>query len=217
MENKEIFPKVAFLLIIAIAFSACSPTVPPTPGVPTVSNYPIVGNPSNPQPTITNDEGGESAVQLDVQPFQLVTRFPQLPPYRTQIGSPVAIANFISPQSGCNWMGVGGQVFDLSGTPLTRLVIEVGGRLEGREIFHLELSGNAPILGPGGFVVALADHAVNTSGELWILVYDLAGQPLIQRTYFPTYADCTKNFTLINFSQISPGLAPRMTFPLIFK
>jgi hypothetical protein len=216
MQKNDSILILTCLLVLTILMPACSPGIPPTPGAPTESEFPVVGTPSL-QPTNTVTSPVESLPKVDLTAPLALTAFPDLPPFSTQIGSPVAIANFVSPQSGCNWMGVGGQVFDLNGTPLTRLVIEVGGDLEGRDIFHLALSGNEPILGPGGFLVVLSDHALNTSGQLWILVYDLAGQPLIRRTYFPTFSDCTKNFTLINFKQRSPAMAIRMTLPLVYK
>jgi hypothetical protein len=156
-------------------------------------------------------------VQLESGGFQSAALLPEQPRFRLQLGSPVGLANFIDPEAGCNWMGVGGQAFDLNGNPITQLVVEVGGRLEGGDVFHLALSGSSAILGPGGFVVVLADHTVETIGSLWILLYDLAGVPLTHRTYFPTYADCTKNFILVNFAPVPANEQPRMVFPLIYK
>ena len=137
--------------------------------------------------------------------------------FRVQTGSLVALANFVAPEAGCNWLGVGGQVFDLNGTPITMLVVEVGGRLEGSDVFHLALTGSASVLGPGGFVITLADHGIDSSGALWIILYDLAGIPLTSKIYFPTYADCTKNFILINFSESIPSDVPPINLPLIQK
>ena len=136
--------------------------------------------------------------------------------YRMQIGAPVAVANFISPESGCNWLGVGGQVFDLNGIPVTNLVVEIGGTLNGADIFRLGLTGSSTLLGPGGFVLNLSDHAIDSGGTLWILLYDLAGTPLTEKLAFPTYSDCNKNFTLVNLVEVAPGYKVRMILPIIF-
>lgn len=141
----------------------------------------------------------------------------ETPVYRVQAGSPVAMANFIQPEAGCNFMGVGGQPFDLSGQPVVQLVVEVGGSLAGSDVFHLQLSGNAPVLGPGGFHVVLSDHPIESNGTLWILLYDLAGQPLTEKIYFSTYNDCSRNFTLINFVQVDPSSDYRINFPIIYR
>src|SRR3990172_11681189 len=46
-----------------------------------------------------------------------------------QAGSPAWLPNIMHPQSGCNWMGIGGQVFDAQSVPTKNLVVEVGGKL----------------------------------------------------------------------------------------
>jgi hypothetical protein len=137
-------------------------------------------------------------------------------PYRLQPGTPRAIANFIQPDAGCNWMGVGGQAFDIHGQPVTFLVVEVGGTLAGADVFHLELTGNQTKLGPGGYLVTLSNRPIASSGSLWILLYDLAGQPLSNKIYFSTSQECDSNFILINFVEANPNLIPRMYFPIIY-
>jgi hypothetical protein len=134
-----------------------------------------------------------------------------------QIGAPVAVANFISPEAGCNWLGVGGQAFDLNGVPVANLVVEIGGTLEGGNVFHLGLTGGSTLLGPGGFVITLSDHAIDSTGTLWILLYDLAGIPLSEKLAFPTYSDCTKNFTLVNLVEVGEGFQRRIVLPLIYR
>jgi len=139
------------------------------------------------------------------------------PPYRPQPGTPVAMANFIQPAAGCNWMGIGGQAFNLSGQPVNMLVVEVGGTLSGSDVFHLELTGNEPNLGPAGFLVTLSDHTIASSASLWILLYDLAGQPLTNKIFFSTYQDCTRNFILVNFVEVNANLVPQIRLPVIMR
>ena len=138
-------------------------------------------------------------------------------PYRLQPGTPRAMANFIQPDAGCNWMGVGGQVFDIHGQPVTFLVVEVGGVLAGAEVFHLELTGNQTNLGPGGYLVTLSNRPIASSGSLWILLYDLAGQPLSNKIYFSTAQDCDSNFILINFAEAHPNSNPQAYLPIIIS
>jgi hypothetical protein len=137
-------------------------------------------------------------------------------PYRLQAGTPRALANFIQPEAGCNWMGVGGQAFNFHGQPVTSLVVEVGGKLAGADVFHLELTGNQTNLGPGGYLITLSNRPIASSGSLWILLYDLAGQPLSNKIYFSTAQGCDSNFILINFVEANPNLVPRMYFPIIY-
>jgi hypothetical protein len=139
------------------------------------------------------------------------------PPYRLQAGTPRLMANFIQPESGCNWMGVGGQAFNLGGQPVTLLVVEVGGKLAGEDVFHLELTGNQTNLGTGGYVVTLANQPVSSIGTMWILLYDLGGLPLTDKIYFSTSQDCASNFVLINFVEVNPNTVPQAWLPMLGK
>lgn len=139
------------------------------------------------------------------------------PPYRPQPGTPAALANFVQPSAGCNWMGVGGQAFNLSGQAVSQLVVEVGGKISGSDVFHLALTGNEPNLGPAGFLITLSDHPIATNASLWILLYDLAGQPLTNKIYFSTYQDCTRNFILVNFVEVNPNIVPQIRLPVIMR
>ena len=219
------------LLILMIIATACAQTVPSEPTGTAIST-PIEPAVTAVQVEISNEPTASPSAAVQVMPVASATSTEILtlageaqsaaapltiPRYRLQTGTPVALANFVAPEAGCNWLGVGGQAFNIDGVALTMLVVEVGGQLEGRDVFHLALTGNTTVLGPGGFVIKLADHGIDSSGTLWILLYDLAGQALTGKIYFPTYADCTKNFILINFSETAVNLAPPVILPLIFR
>jgi len=141
----------------------------------------------------------------------------ELLPYRLQPGTPRALANFIQPDEGCNWMGVGGQAFDIHGQPVTLLVVEVGGTLAGADVFHLELTGSQTNLGPGGYLITLSNRPIASSGSMWILLYDLAGQPLSNKIYFSTAQDCESNFIIINFVEANPNSVPQAYLPIIIS
>lgn len=218
------------IILMVLTLGACSPRTPMTPAgpvSPTERAAPIASVPVNTELPIPSQPIFPTSAPIDVTASpEIVSNStapanqPQLTTtirYRLQIGSPVGVANFIDPQAGCNWLGIGGQAFDLSGTPVTDLVVEVGGTLEGSDVFHLSLTGSSSLLGPGSFVIVLTNHVVPSDGTLWILLYDLAGQPLTDKIPFATYADCTKNLILINFSEVPANFQPRSLLPLILK
>lgn len=119
-----------------------------------------------------------------------------------QQGSPAAIPNFSHPEAGCSWMGVGGQVFGLSGWPLQSMVVELGGVLEGQTMSALALTGSATQWGPGGYEFTLASAPVASEGTLWIRVHDLEGNQLSSQIPFPTFGDCNRNAILLNLLEV---------------
>jgi hypothetical protein len=141
-----------------------------------------------------------------------------LPPFILQPGTPVFGPNFLRPDLGCNYSGIGGQVFNSNGQPVTSgLVIEVDGSLEGQPVLVLGLNGDATGLGPGGFLLDLSDHVVNSTGQLWIQVFDLNGVPQTDQIHFDTRADCNQNLVIMNFTELGSELTTQFYFPLIFK
>jgi hypothetical protein len=135
-------------------------------------------------------------------PTPSLTPTPVVLPYVLQQGSPVAVPNFSRPELGCNWLGVGGQVFDRRGQPKKSIIVEVGGSLAGIDINKIVVSGGAAVYGEGGYELTLAERPIGTDGTLWIQLYDIAGEPLSERYYFSTYNDCAQNLILINFNEV---------------
>jgi len=115
-----------------------------------------------------------------------------------QGGTPVGIKNFILGNQGCDWMGVGGQVFDQLGNPLTGLVIKVEGTLEGQPILQYAVTGGYEQFGPGGFLITLADHPAASESELNAQVLDVGGGEISPRLGFVTYGDCDRNLIVLN-------------------
>jgi hypothetical protein len=142
-----------------------------------------------------------TVIATPVEPAPLVLE--ERKPYRIQPGSPVWLPNFIHPEAGCNWIGVAGQVFDKSGNPVTSLVVEIGGELNGIQVQSLSLTGVAPAYGPGGYEVYLGDQAVDSISALWLQLKDLSGEELTDRVSFDTFSDCSRNLVLINFVETS--------------
>jgi hypothetical protein len=117
--------------------------------------------------------------------------------YMYQGGTPAAIQNFVDIGAGCNWAGIGGQVFDLSGAPMAGLIVKVSGSLEGRQIQYFVYTGSSQHFGPGGFNLKLADHPVSSS-TLELLLLDAAGEPLSGRNILQTFNNCQQNLLVVN-------------------
>lgn len=121
--------------------------------------------------------------------------------FSVQEGSPSHTENSIHPESGCNWMGVAGQVFDSEGLPVSGILVESGGNLGETEISGLTLTGMAPVYGDGGFEIVLRDSPVSSDGDIWIQLMDQANLPLSEKIYIQTYDSCDSNLVKINFEQ----------------
>jgi hypothetical protein len=137
--------------------------------------------------------------------------------YIVQIGTPLGTANFIHPEAGCNWTGIGGQVFNLEGQPVTGLIVQVGGVLSGAQFLSLGITGNSPALGDGGYEVKLADHPVATKDSLWVQLFDASGNPLSHRLYIETYDVCDRGFILLNFTEVRSTTGVPIYLPMVFK
>ncbi len=99
-------------------------------------------------------------------------------------------------------MGVGGQVLDLQGRPLTGMTIQVGGVLENVAVNQTSLTGLALKYGEAGYEFELAKMPTASEKTLWLRMIDQANLPLSPRIYFNTTATCDKNLVIINFKQI---------------
>jgi hypothetical protein len=128
--------------------------------------------------------------------------------YEVQHGSPIWLSNFAHPEKGCDAILVAGQVFDSNSSPVSLIVVEVGGWLNGQKVSQLSLTGVAPFYGPGGYEVILPDRDI-TENQLWIRLYDLKGQPLSNTYFFNSYDDCERNLTIVNFVQIAQTNVPK--------
>jgi len=126
------------------------------------------------------------------------------PNYLLQAGTPVTTQSFISPEQGCNWAGVAGQVFDENGSPVNGLVVELHGQYLEQEISIATTTGSSQQMGVGGFDLQLSDHPINTQAVFYIQLVDASGAPLSQKTYFNTTDACDQNLVIINFFDFGP-------------
>jgi len=125
-------------------------------------------------------------------------------PYDVASGSPVAISSVtFHPEAGCYWMGVAGQVLDISGAPVsTGVVIQLSGVIGGDFVDITSLTGIAPQYGQSGYEFFLGDRPIASNNTLWVQLIDQAGRALSEKIYFETFDDCSRNLVFINFKQL---------------
>ena len=190
-----------------------APTLPSVAQLPTSTPTPRVGLPATWTPTVTQPPTDTATPLPSFTPTEVqeeeITQTPEPPPeegfpfvIQDPPGEPVYIQNIHYPDLGCDWMGLGGQVFALNGAPMKFLTVHLGGMLGGGTLDSLTLTGTAPQYGEGGYHFDIADSALASNGTIWVELLDQAGLPLSDKIYFETYVDCERNQVLINFQQI---------------
>lgn len=183
------------------------PTLPPTLGPPTATSTPHVTLPPTWTPTATVTPLPSATPTLTPSPFPTDTPAPASegtpggPDFEVQEGSPVYVPNFVN-EEGCNWMGIGGQVFDTEGRPVVGLGVHLEGTLGGQFISLDTLSGSAPALGPSGYLFDLGNQPVASEGTLWLQLNDTAGVPLSDQFFVTTTESCEENLVLVNWRQV---------------
>ena len=159
--------------------------VPPTPLLPTLAPTftPVASFTPTPVPTAT----------LSPTPTAL--------PFRVQQMTPIYGTNFAHPDSGCNWQGVAGQVFDAKGAPILNYIVKITGTYNTSPVSLYGVTGmvNAKAYGPGGYEVVLGNVATSNLDSLTIQVFDQAGNSLSDPLKFSTSKECTQNLVIINF------------------
>lgn len=189
------------------------PTLPATLGPPTATKTPEIYLPSTWTPSITFTE------VPSITPTPTETETPPPPPgagtetatpetqsdaqFLPQQGSP----SYIADERGCEHMGVGGKVFDLSGAAISGLAVRVGGELAGAPVGPMDsLTGSAADrFGFGGYYFELADSPVASQDTVWVQLLDSSsGLPLSDQLYLTTYDSCDQNLILINWRQVQP-------------
>lgn len=188
------------------------PTLPATLGWPTPSNTPGRGLPATWTPTVTLTPRSSQTPTATILPTEtptpsegtpVATATPSSYTYMAdpQISMPNAFVNTL----GCSWMGVGGQVFQIVNStpvPVQGLNVQLGGTLAGVPKEVLTLTGSAPVFGPSGYVVDLADHPIASVNTLWLQLVDTAGLPVSEKAYIQTFDNCDQNFVLVNWRQV---------------
>jgi hypothetical protein len=179
------------------------PTLPAILGTPTPTNTPAIPLPTAWTPTPSRTPPSTltpSPVPTDT-PVPSPTATEPGPPFALQPGNPVSIVNWVNDLS-CEWMGVGGQVFNLDNAPIANLGVHLEGELGGKAVDMDALTGSAPDIGPSGYLFNLADKPIASEGSLWIQLNDGGGKPLSEQVFFDTYDTCDENFIFVNWRQV---------------
>jgi hypothetical protein len=194
----------------------------PPPALPTLYQTPtttatIIQQPATWTPTITiQPTASRTKVPTWTLLPEMITASATEPPVNTSTGPASSITTTAMPasweinyipstdyhqSSGCNWLGVAGKVIGTDGKPLAFQEIQMGGTLNGNTISRLTVSGAASAYGASGFEFVLSDHTIASTQTLWIQLLDNTAQPLTNRIFFDTFADCGKNLTMVIFTK----------------
>ncbi|MBG0784238.1 MAG: hypothetical protein H0S79_03970 [Anaerolineaceae bacterium] len=155
-------------------------------------------------PTATLAEPTATELPPTETPTATPTETPE-PIFVLQPGSPMYMANFAHPAAGCDWSGVGGQVFDSGGTPVAGLFVIAGddtGQLWAAQ------TGLSTAYGPGGYELQITEQVTGADQLFWLQVVNDSGQPLSEQVYFNAFQDCGRNLVLINFESAATDAAP---------
>lgn len=185
-------------------------TLPPIATLPPVQIEPTATpeTPSPVVPTPTETPGVEPTTQLLPTPTDtiLITATPTEPSdgdglaYVVQVGNPIYLASTIYHSDlGCSFLGVGGQAFDIDGSPVQGYAIRLTGNLNGDFIEFLTLTGAATQYGPGGYEVQIGDLPADSTNSLQIVLLNQESVPISEPVFFDTFDDCNRNVVLINF------------------
>jgi hypothetical protein len=128
--------------------------------------------------------------------------------YTVQRGTPVAIPNFVDLDAGCNWSGIGGQIFDQTGAPATGVRVRISGTFDGRQILQTLTSGSSQRFGQGGFDLKLGDRPL-ASQTIRLQLFDAAGSRLSSPFVVKTYGTCQQNLLVMN---LTPTAVSGMVF-----
>lgn len=202
-----------------IAFNPFKPPVMPTAiSLPTLTPTPRNLLPPTWTPGPTDEPTAIPTRAPTVTPLPSVTPFslftvtpgpteesaPAAFPFEVGKGTPVSTASLtFHPEAGCNWMGVAGQVFDLSGAPVSGQLIKIGGTLAGTVVDMTSLTGLTNAYGTAGFYeFNLGTQPVASNQTLWVQLLDQAGLPMSDKIYFNTLDTCDDNLVFVNFQQV---------------
>ncbi len=181
------------------------PTGTPQPTIPSATPEPSIT--PTPEPTLTSPPPTATAtvVGSGVRPTATATPQENAIYAFTLQSAPAAIdaAMLYPDRGGCKWMGVGGQVVDLQGRPMTGISVSLGGYADNRNFDQTSLTGTALKYGEAGYEFTLANNVSFSSMEgLWVRLVDQQRLPLSPKVHFDTADDCAKGLIIINFKQV---------------
>lgn len=194
-------PTATQTLVPSITPSPTFTQVPPTNTLPPTATQPIP-----PSATITVTPGPSST------PTQAPTATNTAPP--TALPSPtgptpspfpfalrdsqVTFTTNFANTAGCNWQGIGGQVFDANGNPLTNIRVHVFGQ----SFDQFTTSGSNSLYGVGGYEISVG--TASTPATFIVELLSEQGTVISPQVTVAFPGDCTRNLALVNFIQSRP-------------
>lgn len=161
-----------------------TPTPTRTPVTPTATFTPT----ATVTPTVTP---GPSATPTINSPYPFILG-----------GEPVVLAaNTFPAHEECK-LWVAGQTYDINKAPMVGVVVMMGGYINGKNLYEFSLTGTALQYGPSGYEFTVANAPANSSGSVWIQLFDQSQYPLSERVLLDTFEDCNRNLILVNFRQV---------------
>lgn len=142
---------------------------------------------------------GEGEREAPAQAAPGMGALPSTRTYLLQSGTPAAIPNFLQPDQGCAWAGIGGQVFDLAGEPVSGMLVKVSGAYQGRTVSKVAVTGASQGFGPGGYDIYLGSLPQATT--LTLQLVDVTGAARSDAYRLATYADCQHNLLVVNLRE----------------
>lgn len=131
----------------------------------------------------------------------LITQAPTEPPpspYPFALRDQVIFTTNFANTAGCSWQGIGGQVFDMQGFPLTQVRVHVFGG--GVDLYTA--SGTNTLYGQSGWEVPLSNI---TNNNTYIVELQTAQGTIISPQIQVTFRNnCAENLALVNFQQTRP-------------
>ncbi len=196
--NSPLNPFPPELLPTAFRTATLSPTAQPPDPTSTPRSV-LLRSPSRTKAPTWTPLASETPRLIEPAGTETITTTPM--PATAEIG--YGDATTVHPDLGCKWMGVGGKVVDAEGKPVAFQTVQLSGTFNGKSINNIVLSGHDPLpaYGPSGFEFTLGTAPVDSSQELWIMLFDNTGIPLTNKIYLDTYNDCKKNLIMIVFTK----------------
>jgi hypothetical protein len=191
--------------ILPTLFQTITPTITKIQLEPTWTFTPsLVPSPTRTRAATWTPLPGMITPTITDTPTDTLVPSPTTTPALVSVAITYEASTVVHPDSACKWQGVGGQVLDKDSKPLAYQTIQMGGTLNGANVTHLTLSGTTPKAqyGDAGFEIVLGDTPVDSTGTLWVQLFDNTSQPLTDKLYFDTFSDCSKNLVLIIFTKL---------------
>lgn len=179
------------------------PTLTLTPSVTltpsnTTTPVPPTKTPTNTKaPTLTKTPVPSKTPLPTINP-SLPTKTPPGFPFRVAPGSPGYTAN-LNASIGCNFQGIGGQVFDMNNQPLLNITVRVS---SSTGFNQTAVTGSNPQYGAAGWQI---QTDVRPSASQFVVeLRTQQGVPLSPQVQVGFPGTCDRNLAIINFFQTRP-------------